>query len=622
MNNVDRSSTRVRPLAEVDQAPCESPVTAADAPTSHYDPVQADTPTNMLPGSAMDGAAVDLGLLSASSGATAAPAIVPGSVAALDLAVVSALNAADLKPAPQMAPKRIGRFCIIRTLGFGGFGTVYLAHDEDLDRRVALKVPRRERLNSEETVSHFLGEARKAAKLKHPSIVTVYDASRAPDGTVFVVMELVEGRTLCDRLTGAPLTPVQAAELIAEVADAVHYAHKQGLVHRDLKPANILLDADGRPHVADFGLAVHEDEQRDHAGEISGSAPYMAPDQVRGDVHRHDGRVDIWALGVILYRLLTGRLPFGGKTTAQILDEVLHRDPKPPRQIDDKIPVELERICLKCLAKPVAERYSTAADLATELRRAVGAPATSAPSHAMGKRMQLALLVAAAMVLVVLGVWTWAVTRQTPQQAANASAQALGDPLASLEADFHVLRFKGQNGPLVGEISQANPNAEVNDGAGVVITLSRPAYCFLLALNPDGSVQLCDPANDSATPERTSRIDFPRSANEDFGLTDGPGLQAFTLIASDKPLPPYRQWRLHLDNIPWKHVPDATEPWSYDGGRLVPLGTRQRGTLRERTPPPFAEACDYLSRLPGVAKVHAAAFPVMAQSAEPTSDGS
>ena len=617
MSDVDRSSTRVSPLAAIEQAPRGSSVTPADASTSHYEPVQAGTPIQVPSSGATDGVAIDLGLWSASSGATAAG----GVIAAPDFAAASAPNAADPKPAPEMLPKRIGRFCILRMLGFGGFGTVYLAHDEDLDRRVALKVPRRERLNSEESVHYFLGEARKAAKLKHPSIVTVYDAGRTADGAVFVVMELVEGCTLYERLKDAPFTPVQAAELIAEVADAVHHAHKLGLVHRDLKPANVLLDAEGRPHVADFGLAVHEDEQREHAGEISGSAPYMAPDQVRGDVHRLDGRVDIWALGVMLYQLLTGRLPFGGKTTAQLFDEVLHREPKPPRQIDDKIPVELERICLKCLAKPVAERYSTAADLATELRHAVARPATPVSGHPRDNWMRGVMVVAAAIVLVVLGVWTWRFTRPTSPHVASESVKALSDSLALLEADFHVLRFKGQNGPLVGEISQANPNAEVNDGAGVVITLNRPAYCFLLALNPDGSVQLCDPANDTAVPERASRIDFPRSANQEFGLTDGPGLQAFAVIVSDKPLPPFRQWRSQLENIPWRHVPDATEPWTYDGGRFVPLGTVDRGTLRERTPPPFAEACDFLSRLPGLAKVHAAAFPVRPQADKPTSDG-
>jgi len=353
MNDGDKSASRSRPPAEHDGHSGDPAATAGDHSTSQYVPIQVDTPTDSCTASLKQTPAIDLGLSKASNAASSHP-----------------VRIAPPRPS-EKPPQRIGRFRILATLGTGGFGAVYLAHDEELDRKVALKVPRRDRFESESAVTRFLDEARRAAKLKHPGIVTVHDAGRAEDGTVFVVMELIEGQTLHDRLAKERLAPAEAAELIAQVADAVHYAHKQGLVHRDLKPANILIDAEGRPHVADFGLAVHEDEQRDRAGEVSGSASYMAPDQVRGEMHRHDGRVDVWALGVILYQLLAGRLPFGGKKPAEIFDEVLHRDPKPPRQIDDMIPVDLERICLKCLAKPVVDRFSTAADLAADLRKAV-----------------------------------------------------------------------------------------------------------------------------------------------------------------------------------------------------------------------------------------------------------
>ncbi len=155
---------------------------------------------------------------------------------------------------------------------------------------------------------------------------------------------------------------------MAQAAEALSYAHEQGLVHRDLKPANILMDRQGRPHIADFGLAVHEDDRWPNRWEVAGTPPYMAPEQVRGESHRLDGRTDLWGLGVILYQMLTGVRPFEGGSNERIYDEILYREPVPPRQRDRTIPRELEWICLKCLSKLMTDRYTTASDLADDLR--------------------------------------------------------------------------------------------------------------------------------------------------------------------------------------------------------------------------------------------------------------
>jgi formylglycine-generating enzyme required for sulfatase activity len=272
--------------------------------------------------------------------------------------------------ADDAPPQRIGRFSVVRLLGSGGFGRVYLARDAELDRDVALKVPR------SGSSAEQLDEARKVARLRHPGIVSVYDVGHDETGVPFLVLEYVAGQTLEDRLHAGPLEPARLAAIVARVARAVHHAHTAGLVHRDLKPTNILLDAQGEPRVTDFGLALVCDPLTAPRGEVAGTYAYMAPEQVRGESHRLDGRTDVWALGVILYRGLTGKLPFPGRDAAEISDEILHREPHPPRQLDDRLPRQLERVCLKCLARRMKDRYQTAADLAEDLEHALDATPT------------------------------------------------------------------------------------------------------------------------------------------------------------------------------------------------------------------------------------------------------
>lgn len=258
------------------------------------------------------------------------------------------------------------RFEIRELLGRGGFGEVYLATDCHLSRPVALKVPRTDRLKSPADLEEFLQEARTAASLRHPGIVTVYDVHSDEDG-IFIVMEFVEGCTLSKYAGREPLSVDEAVRLMSDMAHAIAYAHERGLVHRDLKMANILVDGQRKIRITDFGLAIHERGQRLLARAAAGTPLYMAPEQVRGETHRLDGRTDIWSLGVIFYWLLTGRRPFDGASEAEIFNEILHGEPRPPRQIAASVPRELERICFKCLSKRMSERYATAHDLADDL---------------------------------------------------------------------------------------------------------------------------------------------------------------------------------------------------------------------------------------------------------------
>jgi serine/threonine protein kinase len=261
----------------------------------------------------------------------------------------------------------VGRYRIESKIGKGGYGEVYRATDEVLHRPVAIKIAKSTEFRSEQQLADFLAEARAAAGLRHPGIVTIYDVGELVPGVHCISMELISGSTLQKLLEQERLSHSRIVHLLAKTADAIHYAHGKGLIHRDLKPSNILLDERHEPRVVDFGLAVHEQSQSKFRGQVAGTPGYMAPEQYRGSVHHFDGRCDIWALGIILYQMLTGRRPFIG-TTEDLCDQVLNRDPKPPRQVDDQIPRELEAICLKCLAKSPAERYLTAGDLAEALR--------------------------------------------------------------------------------------------------------------------------------------------------------------------------------------------------------------------------------------------------------------
>lgn len=308
-------------------------------------------------------------------------------------------------------PTQIGRYQIRSLLGSGSFGLVYLADDPELERSVVIKVPKPEFFSSDSDVERFMSEARAAAVLKHPSIVTVYDVVRDGDRCV-IVHEYIEGRDLEEVMESERLDPQKAAKLTADIADALHFAHKEGFVHRDLKPGNIILDKEGRPHVADFGLVVSEESQLLMAGQVAGTPAYMSPEQVRGETHRLDGRTDIWSLGIILYQLLTGRHPFWKGTVEECFDEIQHREPKPPRQIDDQIPVELESICNRALTKDIAARYATAGDMARDLRQAIGQR-----SGVSGWKMGIAALVTLS--VLVVSTWAWFAIGQGPPPVGN-----------------------------------------------------------------------------------------------------------------------------------------------------------------------------------------------------------
>jgi WD40 repeat protein len=333
---------------------------------------------------------------------------------------------ADGQPSPLT---QLGRFQIVRELGHGSFGTVFLAQDPLLGREVALKVPHLPALLAPELRQRFHHEALAAARLDHPNLVPVFEAGSV-DGLCFLTSPYVPGITLAAWLQqqAQPVPWEVAATLLATLAEAVQYAHNRGVLHRDLKPANILLEENLTPKITDFGLAkllVEGMPEQTGTGMILGTPCYMAPEQAEPDNKEITTAADVYGLGAILYEMLAGRPPFQADTALATLEQVRSRDPLPPRRLRAQVPRDLETICLKCLHKEPHRRYGSAHSLAEDLRRLLSGEPIQARAVGLGERLV-----------------KWA--RRRPALAALVSVTCLAAALLGVVAVFGHLRVAEQ----------------------------------------------------------------------------------------------------------------------------------------------------------------------------------
>ncbi len=498
-------------------------------------------------------------------------------------------------------PRTIGRYRIFGLLGQGAFGQVYRAHDDELQRDVAIKVPHRHRLQEACDLEAYRTEAQTVARLDHPNIVPVYDVGQMDDGRCFVVSKFVDGTDLRQAAASRVLSYEEVAIVIAAVANALHHAHNAGLVHRDIKPENILIDRTGKGFLTDFGIALREEEEGEGSG-IAGTPSYMSPEQARGQADLVDGRSDIFGLGAVLYELLTGKKPFGGASAHDVMQRIATTDVRPPRQRSDKIPVEMERICLKAMSRDPPHRYPTALDMATDLRRFIQDESSDrSPRFHLRTTWGRVGCTVVAMALLLLAVVPAYYTRHSWRMASNIDSASRSKnnleiaspgpplpvapdqpaPVPSIER-FEI-RVYGQGKPGLLIDDPASRPIVNGDQIRFSIQLSQPAHVYLAWIDTTGAPQELYPLD----PERgmqpdvpIAELESPEEPDRGWPVIGSPGMENAVLLVSRAKLPDALQSFTSLLAIKPRKASDPREVVWYRFVEGSAAGSVERGLHR------------------------------------------
>jgi hypothetical protein len=498
----------------------------------------------------------------------------------------------------------IGKYRVVGRFPRSGQSQVFRVVHPELSRELILKLGNEPMVrNGQDGV---LVDGQRLAELNHPNIVRIHDLD-FHEGRPYLIMEYIRGRTLAQWASDDEVSPARAAAIVAEVAGAVAFAHRRGIVHQDIKPANILIDESGRPRLIDFGLASRQDAWFGPAeASDGGTLAFMAPEQARADHERVRPLSDVFSLGAVLYFLLTGKGPFEASSRRDSWDRTRRCDfDRSPLQ-KAGVPRSLASICLKAMSLEPRSRYPSADAMGYSLRR-----------HLLMRRAAPGLWIASVALALVVSLWVF--RRAAPQSSSNSPGGAHAveaarrthsgpkpDNYVDLRVTFLEIRHYGAltedryDPKRSGILGTHTFTAQLGDDVTVRASLSEPAYCYLIAFRPDGTDQVCDPDDEDTPPpcKQHPMYPAPDRSNEKYRLSEGAGSYAFVLVGSHKPLPSYRVWKKRLDGplawpaaapyqpgIVWRDVGRGPQLLLADD----PDGTRGKGAKTRDSGEPIAK---------------------------------